>query len=74
MKNVTISLDEEVARWARRKAADEDTSVSKFVSRLLEREMRASDSYWQAYRQWKKLDIKLDASKRATREEAHERR
>ena len=74
MKNVTISLDEELAHWARRKAADENTSVSKLIAGLLDREMRASDKYWQAYEQWKKLDIKLDASKRATREEAHERR
>ena len=76
VKNVTISLDEELAHWARRKAADESTSVSKLVARLLEREMRASDKYWQAYEQWKKLDIKLDASasERFTREEAHERR
>jgi hypothetical protein len=35
---------------------------------------KASEEYWKAYEQWKKLDIKLDASKRATREEAHERR
>jgi hypothetical protein len=35
---------------------------------------KASDEYWRAYEQWKKLDIKLDASKRATREEVHERR
>ena len=76
VKNVTISLDEELAHWARRKAADENTSVSKLVARLLDREMRASDKYWKAYEQWKKLDIKLDASasNRFTREEAHERR
>jgi hypothetical protein len=36
-------------------------------------EMRDSSEYWQAFEQWKKLDIRLDASKRATREEAHER-
>jgi hypothetical protein len=45
---------------------------------MLEREMRASDRYWQAYEQWKKLDRDLggniDASKRFTRDEAHERR
>ena len=36
---------------------------------------KESDKYWQAYEQWKKLDIKLDASaaKRFTREEAHDR-
>ena len=74
MRNVTISLDEELARWARRKAADEDISVSKLIARMLDRERRASDSYWRAYEEWKKLDFKLDASKRMTREEAHERR
>ena len=74
MKNVTITLDEEVAHWARRKAADQDISVSKLIARMLDREMRASDQYWQAYEEWKKLDLKLDASQRATREEAHERR
>src|SRR5579864_7361023 len=73
MKNVTISLDEELARWARRKAADEDISVSKLIARMLDRERRASDSYWRAYEEWKKLDFRLDASKRMTREEAHER-
>jgi hypothetical protein len=29
MKKVTITLDEEVARWARVKAAEEKTSVKK---------------------------------------------
>ena len=78
MRNVTISLDEKVARWARLQAADADTSVSKYISRILEEKMRASDAYWQAYEQWKKLPRDLgggiDASKRMTREEAHERR
>lgn len=78
LKNVTITLDPEVARWARRKAADENTSVSKLISRLLEKEMRASDAYWRAYEEWKRLDRDLgapiDASKRMTREEVHERR
>ena len=49
----SITLDPEVAHWARRKAADENTSVSKLVSRLLEKEMRASDAYWRAYEEWK---------------------
>lgn len=80
LKNVTITLDPEVAHWARRKAADENTSVSKLVSRLLEKEMHASDSYWRAYEEWKRLPDNLgapepiDASKRMTREEVHERR
>lgn len=77
-KKVTITLDPEVAHWARRKAADENTSVSKLVGRLLEKEMRASDSYWRAYEEWKRLPgdlgAPIDASKRFTRDEAHERR
>jgi len=77
LQNVTITLDTELARWARRKAAEEDTSVSKLIARMLEREMRASDSYWRAFEDWKKRDrnlgVGLDASKRFTRDEAHER-
>jgi hypothetical protein len=78
LENVTITLDPEVAHWARRKAADENTSVSKLVSRLLEKEMRASDAYWRAYEEWKPLPddlgVPIDASKRFTRDAAHERR
>jgi hypothetical protein len=78
LKNVTVTLDPEVAHWARRKAADENTSVSKLIGRLLEKQMRASDAYWQAYEEWKKLPRDLggsiDASKRFSRDEAHERR
>jgi hypothetical protein len=78
LKNVTITLDQDLARWARKKAVEEDTSVSKLVARLLEREMRASDSYWQAFEEWKTRDrdlgVPVDASKRFTRPDAHERR
>lgn len=31
MKNVTITLDDEVARWARIRAAEQNTSVSRLV-------------------------------------------
>jgi cytidylate kinase len=77
LKNVTITLDAEVAHWARRKAAEENISVSKLLARMLEREMRASDSYWRAFAEWKKRDrdlgVGIDASKRFTRDQAHER-
>jgi hypothetical protein len=78
MKKITVTLDPELANWARKKATDEDISLSKLVSRLLEKEMRASDSYWRAYEEWKRLPRDLggaiDASQRYTRDEAHERR
>lgn len=76
LKNVTITLSEEAARWARRQAAEENTSVSKLVGRMLEERMRQTDDYWRAYEKWKKIKpIKgFDASKRLTRAELYERR
>ncbi len=47
MKNVTITLDEETARWARIEAARLGTSVSRLVGQLL-RERREQDSVRQA--------------------------
>ena len=72
-RNITIRLPEEVARWARRKAADEDTSVSRMVGGLLEREMKRNQAYWKAYRRWAKLGPVpgADASHRARRDEIY---
>ena len=56
MRNVTIALDDETARWARVEAARHDTSVSEFVGGLLREQMaRASidaDRYEQARRSY----------------------
>ena len=75
LKNITITVPEEVARWARLKAAGENTSVSKLVSRMLEEQMRLSGDYWRAFDQWKKIRPHkgMDAASRLTRDEAHER-
>jgi hypothetical protein len=44
MKNVTITLDEVVARWARIWAAEHETSVSRMVGEVLrERMLRERD-------------------------------
>jgi hypothetical protein len=45
MKNVTLSLDDDVARWARVRAAERDQSVSRFVATLLRERMRAEEAY-----------------------------
>lgn len=37
MKNVTITLSEDTARWLRIKAAQDDVSVSRWIGELLER-------------------------------------
>lgn len=76
LRNVTITLTEEAALWARKKAAEENTSVSKLVGRMIENQMHLSDDYWRAYRKWKRIgSIKgIDASRRLSREEANARR
>jgi hypothetical protein len=77
LKNLTITVSPEAALWARRKAADENTSVSKLVGRMLEDQMRTSDDYWRAYEMWKKRGEVVgrhSASIRMSRDEAHERR
>ena len=73
---MTITVSEEAALWARRKAAEENTSVSKLVGRMLEDQMRNTDAYWRAYERVKKIKPVpgIDASKRLTRAELYERR
>jgi len=75
LKNMTITVSEETARWARKRAAEENTSVSKLVGRMLEDEMRRRDEYWEAFEKWKKIKpIKgFDASKRLKREDIYDR-
>lgn len=74
-KNVTIKLADETALWARRKAAEENTSVSRLVSEMLEREMRLSDLYWRAFEHWKshRPAAAAGAAKRLSRDDIHER-
>ncbi len=74
LRRMTITVNEEVARWARRKAAEANTSVSRLVGSMLENQMRLSDEYWRAYTQVRKLrSLRIDAAHRLTREEGHDR-
>jgi hypothetical protein len=52
MKNVTITLDEEVARWARIRAAERDTSLSHLVGELLREKMIQEESYQAAMQRY----------------------
>ena len=76
MKNVTITLPEKVARWARQQAGKDNTSVSKLVAGMLTNEMKRTDDYWTAYRELMEMSPAegFDAAKRLTREQAHARR
>jgi hypothetical protein len=73
---MTITVSQEAAMWARRKAADENTSVSKLVGRMLENQMRMTDDYRKAYARLKRIKPipGFDASKRLPREQLYGRR
>ena len=45
MKKVTISMDEEVARWARVEAAHREMSLSRFVGEILREHMQEAQAY-----------------------------
>lgn len=54
MRRIAIRLDEATARWVRDRAAQLDTSVSRFVCDLLSQQKRASRRYesaWQWFRE-----------------------
>ncbi len=48
MRNVTICLDDETARWVRVKAAEADKSLSRYIAELLARERVHTDEYRRA--------------------------
>jgi predicted transcriptional regulator len=52
MKNVTITLDDQVARWVRVLAARQETSVSRFVGELLREHMSRDEAYEAAMEQY----------------------
>jgi hypothetical protein len=52
MPNMTITADEEVLRWARVKAAEENTSVARLVGDLLKQRMQAERGYRAAKRRF----------------------
>ncbi len=48
MRNMTITLESDVARWARIRAAMESTSVSRLVGRMLKEQMLKEQNYEKA--------------------------
>ena len=76
LRNLTITVSEEVALWARRKAAEKNTSISKLVGEMLESQMRLTDEYRRAYQAWREIsDLPgIDADARSSRDKIHERR
>lgn len=75
MKNVTITMEDQAAEWARMEAARRNTSVSRLLGELVAEKMRHDDAYERAmqealqFKSWGKSD-----GKRLTRDEINERR
>lgn len=74
LRNITITLDETLARWARIEAARNDTSVSRFLADLLRARMTDEDEYNRAMQEALAREPFLKSSgPYLTREEAHDR-
>jgi hypothetical protein len=76
MKNVTITLDEEVARWARIRAAERNTSVSRLVGELLKEKMQEQEVYRLAKEQYLAQEprvLRKAGARYPRREELHDR-
>lgn len=75
-KNVTIVLDQEAARWVRVEAARKDTSVSRYVGELVERERARAEGYASAMEQFLSRAPRVltdEARRYPSRAELHER-
>jgi hypothetical protein len=75
VKNVTVTLDEETARWARVEAARRDMSLSSLLREVLERAKAAHESYPQAMHRFRtRPPVPLKGRGRyPSREELHDR-
>ena len=76
MKNVTITLPEDLARWLRVRAAEDDRSVSRWIAQLLAEMRRRDDEYEVAKKEFlavKPRRMEWVDSRKPTREELHDR-
>jgi len=74
MKNITISMEEEVAYWVRVRAAEQEMSVSRYVGELLKKSMKESDDYREAMRRnLARKPRPLSSAAYPCREELHDR-
>lgn len=76
MKNVTITLEADVARWARVQAAERETSVSRLVGEMLRDKMITEEGYRAAREQFFSIPprrLREPGRPLPTREELHDR-
>lgn len=77
MKNVTITLDEKTAGWARTHAARHNMSLSRFIGEVLNQKMGEARDYDRAMRRFlarKPGRLRNPGERLPTREEVNDRR
>lgn len=76
MKNITITVDEKTATWARKHAAERNISLSRLVGELLQKHMRQAREYERARRLFfskSPVRLKHPGDRYPTRDELHDR-
>ena len=74
LRNVTVTLEEPVARWARIEAARKETSVSRLLGAILKERMLQNDGYDRAMRRaLARKSFRKRPGRYLSREEAHDR-
>ena len=76
LRNLTITVEEAVARWARVHAARHHKSVARIVGEMLKERMQEEEGYEEAMREYlsrKPVRLKKTGGY-PTREELHDRR
>jgi transposase len=73
MKNVTVTMEDSVADWARMEAARRNTSVSRLIGEMLADKMRHDDAYERALQEWLQRDVtyRSDGSRYPTRDQTY---
>ena len=74
LRNITITLEESIARWARMEAARRDTSISRLLAGILKERMLEEDVYQAAMgRALKRKPFLKTHGRYLSREEVHDR-
>ncbi len=76
MKNITVALEEDVARWARIWAAENESSVSRMLGDMLKERMREKEGYDAAMQEFLSVEsrrLRTNGERLPTRDEVHER-
>lgn len=76
MKDVRITVSDDLARWLHLKAAEDDRSVSRWIAELLERMRRREEDYqgaMKSYLAMKPRKIDWPDGRKPTRQELYDR-